>query len=217
MTSRVRHIAWRLSYQSGPRLMSALRKRWQVFRNPNATIRFGAHVVAGPGFKVHAPFGGTLLVGNEVEFRRNTTFEFWGPDSRVTIGDRCRLTYDVVVQCGTSITIGNDVLLAAAAMVVDGSHRFRDLALPSVEQGYDFKPITISDGVIVHAKVTVIDSIGERSIIGANAVVAKPIPAFSVAVGVPAKVVEYFGPRDHQSTQEASEGPASGMSNVARD
>jgi acetyltransferase-like isoleucine patch superfamily enzyme len=175
--------------------MSALRKRWQIFRNPRATIRFGVGVQAGPGFKVHAPWGGTLVVGNNVEFRRNTLFELWGPDTTVSIGDACHFTYDVVVQCGTRITIEEDVNVGQACMIVDGSHRFRDVDTPFLDQGFDFRPVTIGKGAVIHTKVTVINNIGERAIIGANAVVTKPIPPYTVAVGIPATVVEHFGPK----------------------
>jgi acetyltransferase-like isoleucine patch superfamily enzyme len=36
--------------------------------------------------------------------------------------------------------------------------------------------------------------IGERSFVGANSVVSKPIPAYTLAVGIPARPIEYFGP-----------------------
>jgi len=41
-------------------------------------------------------------------------------------------------------------------------------------------------------------SIGEHSVIGANSVVTKPIPSFSVAVGVPAKVVKQYNFKTNQ-------------------
>lgn len=194
MIGKARRAASRLSYQDGPRLMSSWRKRWQIFRNPNATIRFGVNVGAGPGFRVHAPWGGTLIVGDNVEFRRNTLFELGGPDARVTIGNGCYFTYDVIIACSSTITIGERVGLAQNTFVVDGSHRFRDLSKTFLEQGYDLRSITIGDDAQVHSKVTIINDVGERAIIGANAVITRPIPPFTVAAGVPATVVEYYGP-----------------------
>ena len=57
-------------YYRGPRLMSALRKRWVLFRNPQADIRFEGPVYLGPRFSIHAPNGGSFIVGPGVEFRR---------------------------------------------------------------------------------------------------------------------------------------------------
>jgi len=193
IVSKLRRLAWRMSYQDGARWMSGFRKRWQIFRNPNATIRFGAHVRAGPGFKVHAPWGGTLIVGDNVEFRRNTLFEFWGPESRVTVGSGSYFTYDVIVACGTTIDIGERVGLGQGTFVVDGSHEYRDTGTPFLDQGYNYRPVTIGNDAQIHSKVTVINNIGERAIIGANAVVTKPIPPWSLAAGVPAKVIESYG------------------------
>jgi acetyltransferase-like isoleucine patch superfamily enzyme len=36
--------------------------------------------------------------------------------------------------------------------------------------------------------------VGTRAFIGANSVVTKPIPPYTVAVGAPARPIEYFGP-----------------------
>jgi acetyltransferase-like isoleucine patch superfamily enzyme len=46
--------------------------------------------------------------------------------------------------------------------------------------------------------------VGERAFIGANSVVTRPVPAFTVAVGAPAKQVEYFGPPDRERTAAPS-------------
>ncbi|MBN1672979.1 MAG: hypothetical protein JXR37_18180 [Kiritimatiellae bacterium] len=53
-------------------------------------------------------------------------------------------------------------------------------------------PLTIGPNCWLGARVTVLDAanIGERCVIGAGAVVTKPIPPDSVAVGIPAKVVK---------------------------
>jgi acetyltransferase-like isoleucine patch superfamily enzyme len=36
--------------------------------------------------------------------------------------------------------------------------------------------------------------VGTRAFIGANSVVSKPIPPYTIAVGAPARPIEYFGP-----------------------
>jgi len=35
---------------------------------------------------------------------------------------------------------------------------------------------------------------GTRAFVGASAVVTKPVPPYTVAVGAPARPIEYFGP-----------------------
>jgi acetyltransferase-like isoleucine patch superfamily enzyme len=178
----------------GPFAMSWLRKRWVMFRNPDAHIEFQGPVYLGPRFSLDMPRGGTFIVGPGVEFRRGFRAELVGPDSRIAIGGGSAFTYDVVIQCGGTIEIGAHCIFAHAATVVDGSHRFRDLNRPMLGQGYDLRHVEIADHVAVMAKATVIASLGERSFVAAGAVVTRPVPPFCLAAGVPARVIDYFGP-----------------------
>jgi len=98
------------------------------------------------------------------------------------------------MQCGKSIQIGERVMFGQCTLVVDGNHRFRDLTKPMLEQGYDFRPLKIEDDATITTKCTIINDIGTRAFVGANSVVSKPVPAYCVAVGSPARPIEYFGP-----------------------
>jgi acetyltransferase-like isoleucine patch superfamily enzyme len=178
----------------GPWLMSWLRKRWVIFRNPQAHIEFQGPVYLGPRFSIHAPHGGTFICGPGVEFRRGFRAELAEPASRITIGAASVFTYDVIMQCGQSIDIGQHCMFGQATLVVDGNHRYRGLDRPMLQQGYDFRPLKLADHVTITTKCTIINSIGERTFVGANSVVSRPLPAFCVAAGVPARVVDYFGP-----------------------
>ena len=60
-------------------------------------------------------------------------------------------------------------------------------------QGFsNVKPVVIGDDVWLGRRAIILPGvcIGNGSIIGAGAVVTKDIPPFSVAVGVPAKVIK---------------------------
>jgi acetyltransferase-like isoleucine patch superfamily enzyme len=185
----------KLGYVHGPRLMSRLRKWWVLLRHRHATIRFTEPVHLGRGFSLHIPENGTFECGPYVEFRRDFRAEISG-DGRIAIGPHTIFTYANLIQCSTSVTIGRGCLFAFGASVVDGNHRFRDTERAIVAQGYDYRPIAIGDHVGVMAKATVINDVGERSFVGANSVVTKPVPPYSVAAGAPAQVIEELaGPR----------------------
>lgn len=177
----------------GPRLRSGLRKLAVRLRNPHATVRFGRHTYLGPGFTFRAPDGGTLIVGEAVEFRRDVRIEV-GSGATVRIGDASHFTYGVVIQCGGSIEIGRRCIFAHAVTIVDGNHRFREPDVPVLAQGYDLRPLVIGDDVGVMSKATVIASLGAHSFVGANAVVTRDVPDHALAVGVPAAVIERYGP-----------------------
>lgn len=197
-------------YHGGPRMMSLLRKRWVLLRNPQAEIRFVEPVYLGPRFSLHMPEGGTFVAGPGVEFRRGFRAELGGPQARIEIGAGSIFTYDVVMQCSTSIIVGERVMFGQATLVVDGNHRFRDLDTPMLQQGYDFTPLRIADDVTVTTKCTIIADIGERAFIGANSVVTRAVPPFCVAAGVPARVREYFGPPGGEPSPTDPPLPASG-------
>ena len=199
MTRPVEALRWRqrelrrkAGYLWAPRIASALRKRWLLLRNPHVDIRFEGPAYLGPGFSVFAPEGGTLVIGPNVEFRRDFRLELH--NGTVRIGAGTVFTYSVLVQCSGSIEIGERCMFGQSSIVVDGNHRFRDLDRPMLEQGYDFRPLTIADDATVTTKCTIIADLGERCFVGANSVVTAPVPPFCVAAGAPARVIEYFGP-----------------------
>lgn len=192
-----------IGYLRGPRLASALRKRWVLLRNPHADIHFGRHSYLGPGFSLHIPYPATFRVGPAVEFRRNFRAELVR-GARIEIGAHSRFTYDVLLQCGSSIEIGERCMFGQSSAIFDGNHRFRDLTKPMLEQGYDLRPIRIEDDAVVTTKCTIIASIGRRSFVGANSVVTRDVPPYVVAVGVPAKAIDYFGPEGDPPERAAS-------------
>jgi acetyltransferase-like isoleucine patch superfamily enzyme len=193
----------------GPWLMSWLRKRWVLLRNPHAHIEFQGPVYLGPGFSLDMPHGGTFIVGPGVQFRRGFRAEFDSASTRITIGGGSAFTYEVVIQCASSIDIGEHCVFGQSALLVDGNHRFRDLSQPMLVQGYDLRPLKIGDGAFVASKSTIIADVGERTIVGANAVVTRPLPPFCVAVGIPAEVIDYFGPPGQEPPELAERSASS--------
>jgi acetyltransferase-like isoleucine patch superfamily enzyme len=189
----LRRVPFEISYRRGPRWMSWVRKQWVLIQHPDATIRFGRDTYLGPGFSLFIPENGTFIAGDGCEFRRDFRAEIHG-DGRVVIGDGCRFTYSVLIQCTTTIEVGDRCTFGQTAILVDGQHRFRDLTRPMLDQGYDFAPLRIGDDAVTTTKNTIMADIGDRAVVGANAVVTKPIPAYTVAVGMPARPIEYFGP-----------------------
>jgi len=177
----------------GPQLMSWLRRRLTLLRNPHAEIRFGTGTYLGPGFSIDAPHGGTFVCGDGCEFRRGFRAELGGHEARIEIGARSIFTNDVLIQCASRVSIGTDCQVDQASLLVDGNHRVR--LGDSVAGGDEPRPLTIGDRVTVTTKCTVVADVGSESMVGANSVVLQPLPAHSLGAGVPAQVVGYFGPR----------------------
>jgi len=195
--SRLRWLPQRLGYVHGPRLMSELRRRWVLLRHPHANIRFGRGVYLGPGFSLDIPGEGSFIVGDDVEFRRDFRAEISGK-GRITIGSGSHFTYSVLIQCSTAIDIGERTMFGQSTIVMDGQHRFRDITRPMLEQGYDFHELKIGDDATITTKCTIMADVGVRAFVGANSVVSRPVSAYTLAVGAPARSVDYYGPEEPQ-------------------
>ncbi len=179
-----------------------------LLRHPHATIVFKSPIYLGPRFSLHIPNGGTFIAGPGVEFRRDFRAEVEG-DGRLVIGAGSRFSYSVLIQCSTSVEIGERCMFGQASAIFDGQHRFRDLTKPMLDQGYDFRPIRIEDDAVITTKCTIMADVGRRAFIGANSVVTQSVPPFTVAVGAPARPVDYFGP-EGQEPPEVTARAASG-------
>jgi virginiamycin A acetyltransferase len=89
-----------------------------------------------------------------------------------------------------AVTLRDDVLISSNVSVLSGAHQHgtRRTDIPIRWQPGAFHSITIGEGSWIGERAVVMADVGEHCVIGAGAVVTKPIPDFSVAVGVPARV-----------------------------
>jgi len=193
----VRKLPWHARYRAGGWVASRWRRLLIEVTHLHCRVEFQGPAHLGPGFALNIPDRGTLIVGRGVDFRRGFVCEISG-NGRVEIGEGSIFTSHAMVQCTTTITIGRGCVFGQSLLIADGNHRFRDPNQHMLAQGYDFRPVRIGDGAFVASKCTVLADVGERAVVGANSVVAKPVPAFCLAGGVPARVLEYFGPPEHR-------------------
>ena len=156
-------------------------------------VEFKGPVRIGPGFELDMLEYGSFIVGENVEFRRGFVCEIAGA-GRVEIGDGTVFTRDALIQCTTEISIGKRCAIGQSVLITDGFHRFRDWTQHLLDQGSDLQPIRLDDGAVVTAKSTVYADLGKHCLVGAHSLVNRPIPPYSLAVGTPARVIEYFGP-----------------------
>jgi len=90
-----------------------------------------------------------------------------------------------------NVTIEDDVLIASHVSIMNGcrQHGTERLDIPLREQPGHYEPVTIGCDSWIGERATVAASIGRHCIIGAGSLVLSPIPDYSVAVGVPARVI----------------------------
>jgi acetyltransferase-like isoleucine patch superfamily enzyme len=96
------------------------------------------------------------------------------------------------------VSIGENVIMGQHVGFHPENHDFERTDIPIRLQGTTRQGITIEDDVWVGSNVIFLDGarIGRGSVIGAGSVVRGTIPPYSIAVGVPAKVIRSRAPQE---------------------
>ena len=140
----------------------ALKGKSNIVLDDGVTVRPYAQIWSG---------GGTVRIGRGSE-----------------IGERCR------ISIANSLEIGEKVLLSPNVYITDCDHEYRNIDVPVIEQGIVQKgqAVSIGDGSYIGINTVIVGNvkIGKHSVIGANSVVTKDVPDYSVAVGIPARVIK---------------------------
>ena len=100
---------------------------------------------------------------------------------------------NIIITAYGRIEIGQNVMIGAYCYILDIDHKFENGNLaPMAEQGYSIAPVIIEDDVWIgsHCIITKGVNIGKGSVVGANSVVTKDIPPYSVCVGSPARAIK---------------------------
>jgi acetyltransferase-like isoleucine patch superfamily enzyme len=112
---------------------------------------------------------------------------------RLSIGDRVQLGRHAVIACVGSVEIEADVLTGDRVFIGDTSHDYRDPRTPvALQTMTDPRPVRVGRGAYLGIGAIVLPgvTVGENGYVGAGAVVTKDVPARSVVVGNPARIIK---------------------------
>jgi acetyltransferase-like isoleucine patch superfamily enzyme len=172
-------------YETNSLPWNRARIHWEFMRR-QAFVRWPVH-----GNVLEALHEGRLQIGPQVLLEPGVWITAPGA-ARISIGGGSFLNVGVMVAAVDLVEIGEHCMFANGCFISDASHRFDDPNVPVPWQGFTSKgPTRLGDNVWCGANAVITSgvTIGERCVIGANSVVTRDVPAFSVAVGVPAKVI----------------------------
>lgn len=141
-----------------------------IFIGNNVNIRIGLRIEPITNW-INQTFKPKIIIGN------NTTIEQY-----------CHIT------CANKVIIGNDVVILGFVMITDINHEYGIPNKGILQQSLNIKKTYIGDESFIGmgAKIMAGVKIGKHCIVGANSVVTKNIPDYSVVVGIPAKIIKHY-------------------------
>lgn len=123
----------------------------------------------------------------------------------VNIKGNVSIGYDVYydVNCAKYITIEEGVWITTRVLLLCHQRNLADYRIDDDinKVPYLFRPITLKKGCHIGMGTIIMPgvTVGEGAIVGSGSVVTKDIPAWTIAVGNPAKVIKQIPKRDSQN------------------
>lgn len=190
----------RASWLLRGRLAFPLRNK-KLFLGKSVTLRnrghfhFGSGTTIAQGCLIDGLSKNGVKLGRNVNIGPHTIIQASGVLSKLgtgcSIGDNSGIGGFSFIGCGGGVTIGRDVIMGQYVSFHSENHVVDRLDVPIRVQGVTRSGIKIEDDCWVGAKVTFLDGahVGRGCVIAAGAVVRGEIPPYSIAAGVPARVV----------------------------
>ena len=131
--------------------------------------------------------------------------------SNCVIGESCNIGQNVVispnVKLGRNVKIQNNVSVYTGVICEDDvflgpSMVFTNVINPrsAVSRKDEYRPTILRRGASIGANATIVcgNEIGEYALIGAGSVITKPVPAYALVVGNPARQIGWVSQYGHR-------------------
>lgn len=117
------------------------------------------------------------------------------------IGKNCIIGYNFTALVADKMLIGENTIIASDVMITTENHGIDpETIVPYYAQPLKAEPVIIGKSNWIGEKVSILPgvTIGDKCIIAAGSVVTKDIPSFTIAAGVPARVIKKYDFVNHK-------------------
>lgn len=140
---------------------------------------------------------GGVVIGDRTNLLHGSSICSHTQTSVLKIGQRVHIGRESTITCINSVTIEDDVLTGPHVFVADYNHEYVNPNIPIKDQGNRAKKddrVLIERGTWIGTNAVIVGNvhIGKNCVIGANSVVTKDIPDYSIVGGVPAKIIRRY-------------------------
>lgn len=169
----------------------------------HASVRYAHQLIAGKDLIIedHAEINclseQNIVLGNRVTIGKHAIIRpsniYGGAiGAGLKVGDHSNIGPFAYIGCSGFISIGNNVMISPRVSIYAENHVFDNPEILMKEQGVTQAPVIIEDDCWIASNSIILAgvTIGKGSVIAAGSVVTKDIPPYSVAAGVPAKVIK---------------------------
>ncbi len=143
-------------------------------------------------------FGKNVFIFNNARIEGVSRYNNQAFTPSIIIKDGVTIQQNLHLTCANSVTIGENTAIAPFVTITDIHHSYTDIHIPIEKQDLEVSSVWIGKDCKIHNNSVILPGcrIGDHVVIGANSVVNRNIPSYSVAVGAPAKIVKRYNPEN---------------------
>lgn len=141
-----------------------------------------------------------IEIGDYVTIRQNAwmlaheTYTEKTYTPHISIGDNTYIGHNVTLSCAIKLEIGKDVTIGDNAYIADCTHSYEDIKTHIMLQQLKTGKIIIGDRAWIGKNCVIMYDleIGEHAVVGANSVITKSVPPYTVMAGNPATIIKQY-------------------------